>query len=135
MPGSFFDTNVLLYLASDDRSKAGCAEDILRSGGTTSVQVLHEITNVSRRKMRLSWTDTHLFLSMIRRLLDVHPLTLEMHDTGIALAERHGFSTWDAMVVAAALCTDCDTLWSEDMHDGMVIEGRLRIVNPFSKAP
>lgn len=135
MPGSFFDTNVLLYLASDDRSKAGRAEDILRSGGTTSVQVLNEITNVARRKMRLSWTDTHLFLSMIRRLLVVHPLTLEMHDTGIALAERHGFSTWDAMVVAAALCTDCDTLWSEDMHDGMVIEGRLRIVNPFSKAP
>jgi predicted nucleic acid-binding protein len=26
---------------------------------------------------------------------------------------------------------DCDTLWSEDMHHGMVLDGRLRIVNPF----
>ncbi len=47
MPGSFFDTNVHLYLASDDRSKAGRAEDILRPGGTTSVPVLNEITNVA----------------------------------------------------------------------------------------
>ncbi len=134
MPGSFFDTNVLLYLASDDRSKADRAEAILRNGGTISVQVLNEITNVARQKMRLSWTDTHLFLSMIRRFLLVRPLTIDIQDTGLVLAERHGFSTWDAMVVAAALHPDCDTLWSEDMHDGMVLDGRLRIVNPFGKS-
>ncbi|WP_267133635.1 PIN domain-containing protein [Skermanella mucosa] len=26
----------------------------------------------------------------------------------------------------------CGILWSEDMQDGMVIDGRLRIANPFS---
>jgi predicted nucleic acid-binding protein len=35
------------------------------------------------------------------------------------------------MIAAAALAADCDTLWSEDMQDGMVVEGRLKIVNPF----
>jgi predicted nucleic acid-binding protein len=29
------------------------------------------------------------------------------------------------------LKADCDTLWSEDMQDGMVLDARLRIVNPF----
>jgi predicted nucleic acid-binding protein len=95
------------------------------------VQVLNEVANVARRKMGLSWSDTRAFLSIIRGLLRVEPLTLEMHETGLGLAERHGLSIWDAMIAAAALHTDCDTLWSEDMQQGLVVERRLRVVNPF----
>jgi predicted nucleic acid-binding protein len=131
MLGSFFDTNVLLYMASADRLKAGRAERIVGRGGAISVQVLNEVTNVARRKMRLSWPDTHAFLSLLRGLLSVHPITLETHETGLMLAERHDLSTWDAMIAAAALHANCNTLWSEDMQDGMSLDGRLRIVNPF----
>jgi predicted nucleic acid-binding protein len=131
MPGSFFDTNVLLYMASADTLKAGRAERIVGRGGAISVPVLNEVTNVARRKMRLSWPDTHAFLSLLRGLLSVHPITLETHETGLMLAERHDLSTWDAMIAAAALHANCDTLWSEDMQDGMSLDGRLRIVNPF----
>jgi predicted nucleic acid-binding protein len=131
MPGSFFDTNVLVHLASGDPAKADRAEKVIAAGGAVSVQVLNEFANVARRKMRLSWTDTHAFLSMIRSLLQVHAVTIETHETGLALAERYGFSTYDAMIVASALHAGCDTLWSEDMQDGMVIEENLRIVNPF----
>ena len=35
------------------------------------------------------------------------------------------------MIAASALEADCDTLWSEDMQHGMVIDSRLRIINPF----
>jgi predicted nucleic acid-binding protein len=35
------------------------------------------------------------------------------------------------MIAASALHADCDTLWSEDMQHGMVLDSRLRIVNPF----
>ncbi len=41
----------------------------------------------------------------------------------------------DAMILAAALHSGFDTPWSEDMQDGMVIENRLRIRNPFSHIP
>jgi predicted nucleic acid-binding protein len=131
MPASFFDTNVLLYMASADRLKAGRAERIVGRGGAISVHVLNEAANVARRKMRLSWPDTHAFLSLLRGLLYVHPMTLETHETGLMLAERHDLSTWDAMIAAAALHANCDTLWSEDMQDGLSLDGRLRIVNPF----
>ena len=131
MPGSFVDTNVLLYIASGDPAKAERAEAIIGDGGAISVQVLNELTNVARRKMQLSWSEIHDFLSALRGLLTVHPITIETHEAGLALAERHHLSTWDAMIVASALHADCDTLWSEDMQDGMVIGGRLRIVNPF----
>jgi predicted nucleic acid-binding protein len=131
MPGSFFDTNVLLYVASGDLAKADTAEMRLAEGGTISVQVLNEITNVARRKMRLSWGQTHAFLTAVRGLLQVEPVTVDTHEIGIEIAERYGLSIDDSMNVAAALHAGCDTLLSEDMQDGMVFEGRLRIVNPF----
>jgi predicted nucleic acid-binding protein len=134
MPGSFFDTNVLLYVASADPAKADRAEKLIGDGGTISVQVLNEIANVARRKMGMSWPETHAFLSMVRGLLPVQAMTLEVHETGLALAERYGLSIYDAMIAAAALHADCDTLWSEDMQDGMAIEGRLRIASPFRVA-
>jgi len=134
MPVSFFDTNVLLYMASSDAAKADKAEAVVVAGGAISVQVLNEFTNVARRKMEMSWADTHAYLSMLRELLAVHPLTIEIHETGLALAERYGFSTYDAMIAASALHAGCDTLWSEDMQHGMALEEGLHIVNPFRAA-
>lgn len=131
MPGSFIDTNVLIYIASGDPAKADRAEEVVRDGGAISVQVLNELANVARRKMGMPWKDVHDFLSLLRGLLSVHPLTAGMHETGLALAERHMLSVYDAMIAAAALHAGCDTLWSEDMHDGMNLDGRLHIVNPF----
>ncbi len=134
MPGSFIDSNILLYVASADGSKAARAEEIIASGGFVSVQVLNELANVARRKMQMSWAETHAFLNIMRGLLAVHPLTVQTHETGLALAERYGLSVYDSMIVAAALHAGCDILWSEDMHDGLMVDGGLRIVNPFRAA-
>ncbi|MGA8446466.1 MAG: PIN domain-containing protein [Roseiarcus sp.] len=131
MPGSFFDTNVLMYLASGDLAKADRAEAVVREGGAISVQVLNEIANVARRKLRMSWQDTRSFLSSMRGLLTVHPVTTETHELGMTLAERYKLSIFDALITASALLAECDRLWSEDMQDGMAIDKRLRIVNPF----
>lgn len=131
MPASFFDTNIIIYLASADTAKADRAESLVADGGTISVQVLNEIANVARRKMQMSWDDTRGFLSMVRGLLTVETLTVETHKNGLALAERYNLSIYDAMIAAAALQAKCDTLWSEDMQDGAVLDDGLRIVNPF----
>ena len=127
---AFLDTNILVY-AQQTGVKAEISQDLIAAGGTISVQVLNELTNSAHRKMQLSWPDIHAFLSPLRGLLTVHPTTIETHETGLVLAERHHLSTWDAMIVASALHADCETMWSEDMQDGMMIDGRLRIVNPF----
>jgi predicted nucleic acid-binding protein len=81
--------------------------------------------------MRLSWVETRDFIALIRGLLAVAAVTIDTHETGLAVAGRYGLSTFDAMIVAAALHADCDVLWSEDMQDGLVIEHRLRIADPF----
>jgi len=131
MPGSFLDSNIVLYLASENLAKADRAQELVAEGGTISVQVLNEIANVSRRKMGLSWAETRNFLSMIRGLLEVEPVTIDIHNVGISLAERYQLSVYDSMIVSAALSAECDTLLSEDLQNGLLINGRLRVLNPF----
>ena len=131
MPGDFFDTNVLLYLISGDSRKADRAEALVRNGGTASVQVLNEIANVARRKMRLPWDEAHAILALVRGLLIVELITVATHEAGLALAERYGLSVYDLMIAASALLAGCDRLWSEDMQHGMVISEGLRVVDPF----
>ncbi|MCK1733370.1 PIN domain-containing protein [Bradyrhizobium sp. 138] len=132
MPDSFFDTNVLVYLVSSDATKADRAEQALSQGGVISVQVLNELANVARRKMQLSWQETYTYLDSLRGLLTVHPVTLDIHDTGLELAERYGMQIYDAMIAASALHAGCETLLSEDFQHGMVLKEGLRIANPFA---
>jgi predicted nucleic acid-binding protein len=127
----FIDANVLLYLASADERKITRVEVILAQGGTISVQILNEIANVARRKMRMEWAETIAFVERFRLLLTVAPLTEQIHEDGLRLAERYRLSVYDGMVVAAALQTGCSVLLSEDMHHGLKVEGRLEIRNPF----
>lgn len=85
-----------------------------------------------RRKAGLTWEQTGDFLSGIAALCPVEGLTLQTHEVGRALAERYGFSVYDSMIVAAALIAGCTTLYTEDMHDGLQVEGRLLLANPFA---
>jgi predicted nucleic acid-binding protein len=55
---------------------------------------------------------------------------MSTHEGAVILARDHGFSYYDALIVAAALEARCDTLLSEDLQDGRVIDG-LTIRNPF----
>jgi predicted nucleic acid-binding protein len=131
MPGSFFDTNILLYIAAADPTKADRAEALLGQGGTISVQVLNEATHVARRKLGFSWPETHDFLTLIRGLVTVESVTLQTHETALALASRYQFSIYDALIAAAALHAGCDTLFSEDMQHNLLLRNRLRVRNPF----
>jgi predicted nucleic acid-binding protein len=130
---AFIDSNILLYLLSQDADKADQAERIARAGGKISVQVLNELANVTHRKLAMSWMEINEFLSLIRSLCSsIEPLKIETHELGLLISERYKLSVYDALIVAAALLGGCETLYSEDMQDGLLIENQLRICNPFT---
>lgn len=131
-PKAFIDSNVLLYLLSANVNKANQAEAVVRAGGRISVQVLNEIANVALRKLGMPWTEINEVLALIRSICPVEPLAIETHDRGKLVSERYGLSVYDAMIVAAALLAGCETLYSEDMQDDLLIERQLRICNPFT---
>ena len=127
---AFFDTNILVY-AQQTGVKADRARALLAGGGRLSVQVLNEFTAVSRRKQGKEWREIGEAISDL--LVLVEPplaLTLDLHAAARALAEDHGLSFYDALIVASAVEAGCDVLYSEDMQDGRTIGG-LVIANPF----
>jgi predicted nucleic acid-binding protein len=132
MSASFFDSNVPLYLLGSELQKTLQAQRMLLVGGVLSVQVLNEVVAVSRRNYTLEWPRIRKLLTELCKLVEVVPLTLATHELGIRLAERYQFHIYDAMIVAAALEADCDTLYTEDMQHGLRIDDRLTIVNPFA---
>ncbi len=128
---AFLDTNVLLYLLSANETKAVLAENTIVDGCTVSVQVLNEFASVSRRKLKMPFVEIQEILSQIRIICSVEPITVTVHDRGLQVAALYGLSIYDAMIVAAALLTDCTVLYSEDLQDGQLIDGQLMIRNPF----
>ena len=85
----FFDTSVVLYLLSDDQSKADRAEALMGDGGHISVQVLNEFASVTSRKLKMPRTDVREILSTVRAVCGTHALSLETHDQGLQVAERY----------------------------------------------
>jgi predicted nucleic acid-binding protein len=126
----FFDTSVLVY-AFLDIEKRDRALEVLSDGGVVSAQVLNEFTNVAHKKRRRPWPEIEAALMVIRgRFADILPVTAETHASAVALARGQGLAFYDALIVASAIEAGCDTLLSEDMQHGRVIDG-LTIVNPF----
>lgn len=131
MSGFFLDTNVIVYAFSDDPRRVRAAE-LLGDRPIVSVQNLNEFASVARRKLKIPWDEVSDALALIESsCARILPLTLELHHLGVEAASRFGLGIYDAMIVAAALETGCDRLYSEDMHHGLVIDGRVSIENPF----
>lgn len=127
---AFFDTNVLLYLLSDDMMKAARAETLLIDGGVISVQVLNEFASVVIRKKALNFHELKEVLSTLRAACSVKPLDIETHELGLDIAEQYLHSFYDSLIIAAALRSGCSVLYTEDLHDGHRIE-QLVLRNPF----
>jgi predicted nucleic acid-binding protein len=133
VPIDFLDSNVLVYAFTTDE-RAAAAQALLQDRPVISVQGLNEFANVARRKLGMGWEEIRDAVSALRALCSaVLALDVAIHGEALRIAERYGYSIFDALVIASALQAGSETLWSEDMQDGMVIDGRLRIVNPFRK--
>ena len=127
----FFDTTILIYALSEGDSRATTAEELFDSGGVVSVPVLNKFAAVARRKLGMSWDEVGEALSAIRALCEPPaPVTVEVHESALHIAQRYGFHIYDALILAAALNRGCTILYSEDMQDGQRVNS-LTIRNPF----
>jgi len=131
MTNKFVDTNVLVYFALGNDPRSSKAQSLIAEGGVISVQVLNEFADVMRRKLKMSWDEVATGLGFAKSILDVTPITVDVQDHAVRLAARYDLRIYDANILASALAADCDTLYSEDMHAGLLVESRLTIVNPF----
>lgn len=130
---AFLDTNVIVYQYTNDQ-RGVISETLFENYHVCiSVQVLNEFTNVARNKLKFDWRKIDDAIEAITEASNaILPLTIAEHEKGRELAAKYQLSIYDACIIASALEAGCDTLFSEDMHSGMVIENRLEIINPFA---
>jgi predicted nucleic acid-binding protein len=134
----FLDTNVFVYTFDDTApAKAKKAARLIRRAADTgegiiSYQVVQEFFNVSFRRfaqpMSVAEAEQYL-ITVLRPLLAVHS-SPAIYLQALRITEKHRMSWYDSLIVAAALESQCERLYSEDFQHGQKIES-LRIENPF----
>ncbi|HHH27629.1 MAG TPA: PIN domain-containing protein [Polyangiaceae bacterium] len=135
----FVDSNVFVYRHDRDvPDKQARAQELLERlwrahSGRVSEQVLSELYVVATRKLATPLPQD-VARREIRQLESWRPvpITIDVHEDAWELEDRFSLSCWDALIVAAARAAGCTQLFSEDMQDGLVIDG-MRIVNPFAR--
>ena len=132
---SFIDTNVWLYafIKSQDEKKNKTAKDTLKQcQPVTSTQVINEVcVNLLKKANFTEEKISQLIESFFEKYRIIH-LNRTILLAASNLRQRYSFSFWDSVVVSSALQSNASVLYSEDMQDGIVIEDRLQIVNPFA---
>lgn len=130
----FLDTNVLMYAFSADIAKAAIAEAWLAQRPGISVQGLNELVQVLRRKRQLDWERIDDISRTVSALSRVHDQNLDSHRMALRLVRRHALAWWDALQLAVALEAGATEFLSEDLRHGLLVEGQLRLRNPFLQA-
>jgi len=130
---TFADTNIVIYaFTSDEPEKQVQTLRFLDDcQPVVSTQVLKEFSNVLLKKGNVRHARIKEIVSEITEVASVVNEELTLILDSIDIQERYKFSFYDSLIIAAALNSQCQTLLSEDMQDGQIIDGRLRIVNPY----
>lgn len=132
----FLDTNVIVYAVLDEASPEADARiirarTVLTDGGVVSVQVLNEFVDLARRKFNHPWERVRNLLRAVELSCGrAEPLTAGVQARAVDLAARYNLRIYDAAIIASALESRCNVLYTEDLQHGQMLEG-LRIENPF----
>ncbi|GBU21009.1 hypothetical protein R80B4_00896 [Fibrobacteres bacterium R8-0-B4] len=126
------DTNILLYRHNRPYDvQRTIVDKFLDETPVISSQVISEYLNVMQRRFKVEKRKLIRACAIWLQDCYVHPVTdstIELADT---LINRYDFQLFDGIIVASALEFGCGILYSEDMHDGLIVEKKLTIVNPF----
>ncbi|MGB5082778.1 MAG: PIN domain-containing protein [Burkholderiales bacterium] len=127
----FADTNVVIYAQSRHPKKSLAAVAILETSPVISTQVVNETVSVLTRKHGFALADANQVALSLLDVCEVVPVSAQTVREAIRVGERYNLSIWDSLIIGAALLSDCEILYSEDLQDGQVFGDRLKIVNPF----
>ena len=134
----FLDTNIFVYsFDRDSPDKAGRAVELIHHAvtagtGVVSFQVVHEFFNVALRRFAQPMTaaEAQQYLSTVfRPLLAVHS-SVSLYSESLRMHAAYSLSWYDALIVAAAIESECSVLYTEDLQAGLRI-GPLTVKDPF----
>ena len=130
----FFDTNIIVYLYSDDQvGKRTTIEQLLekKTHVTISTQVINEFAYVMIRKRKLAYSIIMKAIDELEAVFNVTHIDFQTIRYALKIADKHQYSYFDSLMIASAIESGCNIMYTEDLHDSHVIDRKLKIVNPF----
>jgi predicted nucleic acid-binding protein len=132
----FVDSNIWLYLfLQDDNKKYKTSEEYLLKNNLNSTfiityQVINEVANIL---MKNNFTEIEIRenIEYLFKVCTLQDFTKEIMLIASSVREKYTVSFWDSIIIGSALFAKCDTLVSEDMQDGLMIDNKLLIKNIF----
>ncbi|MFA5518611.1 MAG: PIN domain-containing protein [Spirochaetota bacterium] len=127
----FADTNIILYSIGQNFKKRNIARKIIESRPVISTQVVNESINVCLRKLDFKREKAYEFANSIMNYTEVLPVDKATVKKSADIAIRYQLSNWDALIIASAIISECEILYTEDLQHEMIINNSLKIINPF----
>ena len=126
------DTNILIY-SHDDNSgdKQNIARDLIVCSPVICTQVVSEYINVLKHIFEIPKSLIINYCMPNLRHNQIQAIDIATLQTAERLIHRYDFQIFDASIIASALESGCQTLYSEDMQHKMKIDRQLSIINPF----
>lgn len=122
-----------LYAANEDKKTAEIKNLLEKHEHIIiSTQVLFEFSYVMQRKLKVDYGDIEKALKEFYEVFDIVLITYDMILHALKIASKYKYSFPDSLIVAVAIESGCNILFSEDMHKNHVFEDGLKILNPFN---
>ncbi|MGR3177170.1 MAG: PIN domain-containing protein [Candidatus Anammoxibacter sp.] len=106
---------------------------IIENDVFVTAQIINETCVNLLKKAQFSEKDIRSLISSFYQKYTVLEISEGILFHASKLRSRYKFSFWDSIVVASASDSGSSYLYSEDMQNGLTIEKRLKIINPFKK--
>lgn len=130
------DTNLWVYFyTKDPPEKTTIVRDLITENWQSlilSTQVLGELYNVLTRKRLFTKTEATSIIKMLVNTFQIYEIDSLKVLKAMEISDRYGYTYWDSLIIATALMSDCAILYSEDMQHNQQLEGKIRILNPFT---
>ena len=131
----FIDTNIWLYafIPSQDSNKSAKAKAVIQQSDIAiSSQVINEVCVNLIKKAQFDEPRLRQLINSFYNRYNVGLIDTDILLKSSELREKLQLSFWDSLIVSSALLGGAEILYTEDMSDGMVIEGSLTIINPVA---
>jgi len=125
------DTNILVYVHSENSHKKQIGRSLLKNTPVISSQVISEYLNVMQRVFKKEKNELIQTTALLLRNCIIKPVVLSTVELAARLIKSYDFQLFDGLIVASALEAGCDVLYSEDMQNGLIVEKYLKIKNPY----
>ena len=137
----FIDSNIWIYAFLDSEKDHAKQQRVLSllegipadSTVISSVQVVNEFHWILFRKYGIDEAIIKTKVTKgIAAIASITPLDFKVYQDAYRIRGKYNISFWDSLIVASALENKCTVLYSEDMQHGLLIDNKLKVVNPLA---